>query len=662
LVLITGGQDSGGYSQTAEIFDPVTGTSVYTGSMSVPRIQHSATLLPNGKVLIAGGEINDPTGPAELYDPTTGTFSLTGSLTTRRMGHTATLLRNGMVLLVGQGGPGMGQDFSAELYDPATESFTSTGSMSVPRLGHAATLLQSGNVLVTGGTIDTLAEIYDPNTGSFSTTGSMNASRPEGRTTGTLLPNGNVLIAGGNGGDASTELYDSSTGTFTLTGSMSVARVNPSTTLLSDGSVLAVGGSDSGGRGVASAELYCPDLGTRLSAFCSAQVTPIEHVVIIIKENRTFDHMFGLYPGANGVSVGRISTGQTIPLSRAVDREPNFVHSFAGAVKAVHGGLMDRFDLLPGCLAPNYGCYSQYQQSDIPKYWAYAQNYVLADNFFSSMVGPSFPNHLYLIASQSGTATSNPQNALNHSWGCDAGPNATVLLLNKTKVAPCFDYQTLGDTLTTAGLSWDYYAPAFNTAGYQWSAYSAINHIRNTGEWAAHVKGVTGFKTRTGSLAAVTWITPPQTYAEHPTSPISRGETWTVQQINSIMASPDWASTVIFVTWDDFGGFYDHVPPPSLGMGARVPLLIISPFVTAGQVCHALGSFDSLLAFVEYNWSVSALTARDAAADPLVSCFNFGVKAPAVKLSEKSKPISASELKKINAAIAHEVNDDDDDK
>lgn len=399
-----------------------------------------------------------------------------------------------------------------------------------------------------------------------------------------------------------------------------------------------------------------------LASSCFGQVTPVQHVVIIVKENRTFDHMFGLYPGANGASSGKLSTGSTIPLSRAADSEPNVTHSFTGAVKAIHGGLMDRFDTLPGCAGPAYDCYSQYQQADIPRYWAYAQNYVLADNFFSSMVGPSFPNHQYLIASQSGTATSNPKNALNHSWGCDAGANATVLLLDKTWVAPCFDYQTLGDTLTASGLSWDYYAPAFNTAGYQWSAYAAINHIRNSPEWTAHVKGVTGFKARSGSLASVTWISPPQTYSEHPTSPISRGEAWTVQQINSIMASPDWPSTVIFVTWDDFGGFYDHAAPPSpdaMGMGPRVPLLIISPFTAPGQVCHALGSFDSLLAFVEYNWSLAPLTARDAAADPMLSCFNFGAKSPALKLSEHSKKMSAAEQRAADEVIERdEVNEE----
>jgi phospholipase C len=324
----------------------------------------------------------------------------------------------------------------------------------------------------------------------------------------------------------------------------------------------------------------------------------VRHVVIIVKENRTFDHMFGRYPGANGATSGKISSGKTISLAHATDREPDISHTFANAKRAINNGLMNRFDQGIGCGAPKYACYSQYAQADIPHYWTYAQNYVSADNFFSSLSGPSFPNHQYLIASQSGLAISNPKGGTNHSWGCDAGPAATVQLLGGGNAPPCFDYDTLGDRLSAAGLSWQYFAPGFNTPGYQWSAYDAINHIRNT-------RG--------------------------------RGEAWTVAQINSIMASPDWPSTVIFVTWDDFGGFYDHAPPSnvdSLGFGPRVPLLIISPFVTRGQVCHTQGSFDSLLAFVEYNWSLSAITARDAAADPLLSCFNFKGHAPAMALSE----------------------------
>ena len=370
---------------------------------------------------------------------------------------------------------------------------------------------------------------------------------------------------------------------------------------------------------------------------CAAQATPVRHVVIIVKENRTFDHMFGRYPGANGATSGKISSGKTISLAHATDREPDISHTFANAKRAINNGLMNRFDQGIGCGAPKYACYSQYAQADIPHYWTYAQNYVLADNFFSSLSGPSFPNHQYLIASQSGLAISNPKGGTNHSWGCDAGPAATVQLLGGGNAPPCFDYDTLGDRLSAAGLSWQYFAPGFNTPGYQWSAYDAINHIRNTREWTTHVLDVNGFTTHANSLATVTWITPPGDVSEHPPSPVSRGEAWTVAQINSIMASPDWPSTVIFVTWDDFGGFYDHAPPSnvdSLGFGPRVPLLIISPFVTRGQVCHTQGSFDSLLAFVEYNWSLSAITARDAAADPLLSCFNFKGHAPAMALSE----------------------------
>jgi hypothetical protein len=272
-VLIAGGQ--GAHSPTAELYDPKTGTFSATGSMVVPRYLHTATLLSDGRVLIAGGV--DDTGSlasAELYDPKTGTFSATGSMTATRdtyftMSSTATLLADGRVLIAG--GHSSGYLASAELYDPATEKFSTTGSMITGRSGHIATLLADGRVLIAGGTSGSFylatAELYDPKTGRFSTTGSMTASRFNH--TATLLAGGRVLIAGGRDGVfATAELYDPATGTFSQTGSMATARESNTATLLADGRVLIAAGRIVGksefcdvpqGPGdVASAELYQP--------------------------------------------------------------------------------------------------------------------------------------------------------------------------------------------------------------------------------------------------------------------------------------------------------------------------------------------------------------------------------------------------------------------
>jgi len=232
------------------------GMFVPTGGMSSARSNHTATLLSNGKVLIAGGYSGSYLASAELYDPMTGTFTLTGSLTTGREYHTATLLSNGKVLIAGGYNCCTATTLaSAELYDPAAGTFTPTGSMNIGRNNHTATLLNNGKVLVAGGSdnnglIQAGAELYDPATGTFTATGSMSTVRSNH--TATLLNNGKVLIAGGEnccnfGVLTSEELYDSSTGTFSSTGSLqpftNSSRILHTATLLNNGKVLVAGGA-----------------------------------------------------------------------------------------------------------------------------------------------------------------------------------------------------------------------------------------------------------------------------------------------------------------------------------------------------------------------------------------------------------------------------------
>jgi hypothetical protein len=254
---------------SAALYDPAPETFIATASMTTGRVNHTATLLPNGQVLIAGGQHPEYTAlaSAELYDPGTGAFTATGSMIHARYGHTATLLPSGLVLVAG----GVGDEAapgSAELYDPATGQFTSTGSPGTGRYNHTATLLPSGEVLVAGGQAiqagwgGSSAELYDPGTGAFAATGNMAASRYFH--TATLLHDGRVLISGG--WDLSTvgtaELYDRGTGTFTATGRMTMARAAHTATLLPSGLVLVAGGADSVGAPLAFAELYQPALGT----------------------------------------------------------------------------------------------------------------------------------------------------------------------------------------------------------------------------------------------------------------------------------------------------------------------------------------------------------------------------------------------------------------
>jgi hypothetical protein len=272
-VLVAGGYYSvsqagnGGISASEELYDPATGTFSATGSLVTARTSHTATLLPNGKVLIAGGwaGLNDTTASAELYDPATGTFSVTGSMVTGRGNHTATLLPNGKVLIAGGQsvtGPPTAQIIvylaSAELYDPATGAFSATGNMTDARLYHTAMILNTGKVLVAGGqgiaSFLTSAELYDPTSGTFSPTGSLLAGR--NRHSATLLNNGQVLITGG--GLSSIELYDPAAGTFSSGGGMMTARFGHTATLLTNGNVLAAGGGETLDT-LGSAELYVPD-------------------------------------------------------------------------------------------------------------------------------------------------------------------------------------------------------------------------------------------------------------------------------------------------------------------------------------------------------------------------------------------------------------------
>ena len=272
-VLIAGGSDSN-WNQigTAELYNPASGTFTFTGSLNTARTSHSSTLLNNGKVLIAGGwnsngdYITSDAASGELYDPTTGTFVSTGSLTTARDTHTATLLNDGTVLIAGGFDSNANPLSSAEIYDPAAGTFTLTGSLNIGRAVHTATLLNNGMVLIAGGydfngNAVASAELYNPATRSFTVTGSLNTPRYDGAQ-GTLLNNGMVLLAGGqdNNGNtlASAELYDPATGNFTATTSMNSTRQSLTTTLLNNGQVLVSAGMDYFANVLNSAELYQP--------------------------------------------------------------------------------------------------------------------------------------------------------------------------------------------------------------------------------------------------------------------------------------------------------------------------------------------------------------------------------------------------------------------
>jgi hypothetical protein len=280
-----------------------------TGSMIQPRDSHTATLLNNGKVLLAGGSSSIPNN-AELYNPATGTFTPTGSMVAIRYGHTATLLNDGRVLITGGGDGNSSVPLAtAELYDPATSTFTATGSMSTPRGGSTATLLNNGKVLIAGGSDGfnglTSAELYDPSTGLFTATGSMLSPRQS--PSATQLNNGKVLIIGGaaNSGTywATSELYDPSTGTFTASGTMATPRYGHSATLLDNNKVLILGGFNGISAYLASPELY--DVLTGSFTSLSGLASPLLNHTATLLSNGTV-LIAGGFDGVNSLSTAQI--------------------------------------------------------------------------------------------------------------------------------------------------------------------------------------------------------------------------------------------------------------------------------------------------------------------------------------------------------------------
>jgi phospholipase C len=378
----------------------------------------------------------------------------------------------------------------------------------------------------------------------------------------------------------------------------------------------------------------------------------IKHVVIFIKENRSFDNYFGQFPGATGATTGLTSTGAVVPLVPAPDMEASdLCHEAICINTAINGGQMNQFDLMQDSVKhytaiPNLRSYVQFSENGIPNYWAYASTYTLADHMFSSISGPSFPNHLYTIAAQSAGVNSAPFMLLpdgtyiqsDTMWGCDMPSGWMVQVISPnspkaTKAYPCFDFPTLGDMVDAAhainpAITWRSYAPTLGELGYVWNAYSGINHIRNGPDWNANVVPATQFITdaESGNLPSLSWVVNDFQTSEHPPYSVCEGENDSVNRINAVMQGPDWGSTAILITWDDFGGFYDSVAPPQIttyGLSIRLPLLIISPYAKPAYISHTVYSFESLLSFAENILNLDPLMQADVTANNLGDSFDF---------------------------------------
>ena len=369
--------------------------------------------------------------------------------------------------------------------------------------------------------------------------------------------------------------------------------------------------------------------------------SPIKHVVIIVQENRSFNNLFNNFPGADTAGANGITPTGTIPLTQTTLEAGQDICHFHGSFElAYDSGKLDNWaqEQTCGFTSSGYGptgvsdaMYAYVERSEIQPYWTLAQKYTLADHMFQSNTGPSFPAHQYLIAGQSADADAVPTGP---HWGCDDSPGSTVNVLNSsgkevTGPFPCFDYQTLGDLLDGAGVSWHYYTPALNTQSGIFSAYDAIHHIRYGTDWTNDViSPETTILTdiQNGNLPAVSWVIPSFPNSDHPLAASNTGPAWVSSIVNTIGSSQYWSDTAIFILWDDWGGWYDPVSPPQLdvmGLGFRVPLIVVSPYAKHGYVSKVPHEFGSVVKFVEENFDLPSLNQADARADNLMDCFDF---------------------------------------
>ena len=310
---------------------------------------------------------------------------------------------------------------------------------------------------------------------------------------------------------------------------------------------------------------------------------------------------------------------------------------------------MDGFDTINEGPTGNLGPagdypYAEVEPSEITPYWTMAREYTLADHMFQTQSSGSYTAHQDLIAGTTeyapGTSMIDFPSSL--PWGCDAPVGTTVPSITSTgayvakSIFPCVNYATLATTLDANNISWKYYAPyvvapsgSTDLGGQIWSAFDSIKSIRFGPDWETDVSSPPSNILRDisdGKLAQMSWVIPDFLNSDHPLAASNTGPAWVSSIINAIGASPYWNSTAIIVVWDDWGGWYDHVPPPQLsydGLGFRVPMIVVSPWARRGYISHTQYEFGSIIRFVEQVFSLPSLDSSDTRANSIIDCFDF---------------------------------------
>ena len=376
----------------------------------------------------------------------------------------------------------------------------------------------------------------------------------------------------------------------------------------------------------------------------------IAHVVVVIQENRSVDNLFQGFPGADTVATAPTRTHRTVAL-RPVRLEDgaDVEHSHAFFLKQYDHGKLDGFDTTAsstfiGTGAPPADGLAYVPAEETKPLRDLARQFTFGDRMFQSNSGPSFPAHLYLIAGSSQGVDENPAASV---WGCDGPPSVLVDVLapndpgasddptvpetpiTQAPVSPCLDEPTLADLLDAKNVTWTYYAPQIATkTGDIWSAYDAVRHIRYGGDWSHVVSPENTIldDIKANRLAQVSYVVPNFRKSDHAGTTDGSGPDWVAAIANTLGSSPYWKDTVLVVTWDDWGGWYDHVKPPhrdSMGMGFRVPLIVAAPYARAGYVSHTTYEFGSILRFIEDTYHLGSLGGTDVTAHSIADVLDM---------------------------------------
>jgi phospholipase C len=416
----------------------------------------------------------------------------------------------------------------------------------------------------------------------------------------------------------------------------------------------------------------------------AASTVPVRHIVVLYLENHSFDNVLGYWCNQTHRCQGMPSSvtlknGTVVTPGVTPDSVPNIAHSVRAQETAVDGGKMNGWGQISGCgAATGYACISGYQPSGEPNFTALASRFAISDQTFSMQNSPSWGGHLYAVmATQDGFTGDIPQPAAGvtagSGWGCDSNKVTTWLSRAGTaqtvpscvpdrslqaadggafESTPVHQAPTIMDELDSAHLSWAIYGSTYGQAGYGWATcpsiaeclYTQQNHVRQSSHFVTDAKA--------GNLPSFSLVVPggsTATDSEHNGTSMTAGDNWIGQVASAVMNGPEWASTALFITYDDCGCFYDQVPPGTnpdgTAQGPRSPLLIISPYARPGYTDSTPTTFAGILAYVEHTFGLRSLAQDDANAYGFANAFNYSQKplAPA-RMVQRPLPASARRL------------------